>query len=163
MTTLAKRYTFISGTLLVVAAIGCLFGAMQRRSWAVPKGERIEVRSYGTFIFPDTGDSPIGHIKMLRWRFQNPGHARILAAMARAERKSPKGLRSPQQVFEELGIEFPSGCYARAGVGGSVDIAHYPSILAEIEQRLSLPVLRRNVLVKAPGRAEQVDPPNERR
>jgi hypothetical protein len=90
---------------------------------------------------------------MALWRLENPRHARVLSAMGRAEKKSPNGLQSPQQVFEELGFKFPPGCYAQPGVAGCVDVAHYPSVLARIERELNLQPVRTNVPMKAPARS----------
>jgi len=149
--------------LVFLAAVGYFTMAAFPGPSAVPHGEQIEVRSYGSpLVMPDTGDSVMGHFKLVFWRLEHPRYARVIAAMGRAGRKSPNGLESPKQVFEEFGFGFPPGCYVRASVGGYVDVAHYPSTLAKMESAMGLQPAKVPVLMKAntAARAEPGIAPN---
>ena len=145
MTSRVKRNAVTLGTFLVLAAVAYIVGTRQGAPMpepAVYEREQIEVHSYGLFLVPGPRDSLRAVLNEIQWRLANPGHARILSAVARVERKAPNRLLTPQQVFEELGYKFPPGCYARAGVGGCTDVAHYPAVLRKMEKRLDLHPVR---------------------
>ncbi len=128
--------------LVASASLGLLTRGPDVSERAVHDAERIEVRCYhGTIIVPDAESSLMAFLERTRWRFANPGQARIVSAMARVSARTV--LHTPQQVFEELGYRFPPGCYAQIAVGHRVEVAHYPSVLRKMEKDLNLPRVER--------------------
>src|SRR6266446_4410178 len=99
MTAQTKTYASALGTFFVLATTAYLIGVKQRA--AVPEsanyqGEQIEVHSYPIFTVPGPRDSVRAFLKDLQWRLTHRGHTRILTAAARAEKKAPNGLLTPQ-------------------------------------------------------------------
>jgi len=103
-------------------------------------GEQIEVRSYriyGPPIIDDMENPLVTRLKRISWQFANPGNARLFAAAVRVDKRGPAPGRFEQRVFEELGYKFPGGCFAEC-LGNQIFLAHYPSMLDNMEKRLGL-------------------------
>jgi len=139
----AKRRSLALGIFAIAALAACLAGAKHSATmpeFGIYKGEKIVTRRYpASFsVGLESWVSVGAAFRDVRWRLANPGHARMISAAAKLEKKSPNGVFTPQQVLEELGYKFPPGCYFRASVGNCWEAAHYPSMLKRIETELDL-------------------------
>jgi len=128
----------------VVLALAVYVISVTRRGAApasgIYAGEEIEMRKYVLFPVWNSRDSPLHHF--LR-QILEPSEARVIAARARAQKKTSNAVPGPQAIFEELGYKFPPGCYVEPAGGALIDIAHYPSMLERMERDLKIqPVSR---------------------